>query len=104
CVFFFVPSSPACCTSHSSSFFFSCYRPHCYLHSFPTRRSSDLFLTLWNKGTIQKSSRMTYDVVWNIILFFIIIGAMGIMFAGGVGAGYFASLVNDEHLRDYDEM
>ena len=68
------------------------------------QKLKDKFLTLWNKGTIQKSSRMTYDVVWNIILFFIIIGAMGIMFAGGVGAGYFASLVKDEPLRDYDEM
>src|SRR5699024_1776392 len=40
----------------------------------------------------------------NIILFFIIIGAMGCMFAGGVGAGYFASLVKDEPLRDDAEM
>src|SRR5699024_11736970 len=27
---------------HSSSFFFHCYLPHRDLHSFPTRRSSDL--------------------------------------------------------------
>src|SRR5699024_12859476 len=27
----------------SAPFFFHCYRAHRYLHSFPTRRSSDLF-------------------------------------------------------------
>jgi len=64
----------------------------------------DKCVSLWKKGNIQKTSRITYDVVWNIILFFIIIGAMTMMFAGGVGAGYFASLVKDEPLRDYDEM
>lgn len=61
-------------------------------------------LTSWSKGHIQKKSRMTYDIVWNIILFFIIIGAMSFTFGGGVGAGYFASLVKDEPLRNYDEM
>src|SRR5437762_12604392 len=30
--------------SGSPFFFFSCYRHHRYLHSFPTRRSSDLLL------------------------------------------------------------
>lgn len=58
----------------------------------------------WQKGTIQRTSRITYDVVWNVILFFIIIGVMGVFFAGGVGAGYFASLVKDEPIRSYEEM
>lgn len=61
-------------------------------------------IALWNKGKIQKTSRITYDVVWNIILFFIIVGSMTVIFAGGVGAGYFASLVKDEPIRDYEEM
>lgn len=61
-------------------------------------------ISIWKKGSIQKSSRITYDVVSNITLFLIIIGTITFMFAGGVGAGYFASLVKDEPLRDYEEM
>lgn len=64
----------------------------------------DKLKVLWGKGKIQKTSRITYDVVWNIILFFIIVGSMTVIFAGGVGAGYFASLVKDEPIRDYDQM
>src|SRR5699024_6393062 len=58
----------------------------------------------WQKGHIQRTARITYDIVWNIVLFFFIIGALTVIFAGGVGAGYFASLVKDEPIRDYDEM
>ncbi|MFZ3578237.1 transglycosylase domain-containing protein [Virgibacillus sp. DJP39] len=59
---------------------------------------------LWNQGKIQRTSRVTYDVTWNIVLFFIIIGFVGLFFAGGVGAGYFASLVKDEPIRSYESM
>lgn len=62
------------------------------------------FRSLWLDGSIQKNSRITYDVVWNVILFFIIIGVVGLFFAGGVGAGYFASLVKDEEVRSEEEM
>ncbi|WP_226583790.1 transglycosylase domain-containing protein [Halobacillus litoralis] len=62
------------------------------------------FRSLWKKGSIQKNSRITYDVVWNVLLFFIIIGVIGLFFAGGVGAGYFASLVKDEPIRSKEEM
>ncbi|WP_407272268.1 transglycosylase domain-containing protein [Radiobacillus sp. PE A8.2] len=58
----------------------------------------------WRKGFLQKSFRVTYDVIWNIILFFIIIGVVGLFFAGGVGAGYFASLVKDEVVRPKEDM
>lgn len=58
----------------------------------------------WFAGTIQKNSRMTYDIFWNVILFFLIIGTISIFFAGGIGAGYFASLVKDEDIRSYLEM
>src|SRR5207248_9083960 len=34
--------SPSHLTTSSLSFFFQCSRPHRHLHSFPTRRSSDL--------------------------------------------------------------
>src|SRR5699024_10864757 len=40
----------------------------------------------------------------NLILFFLIAGLILFVFAGGVGAGYFASLVKDEPIRSYEEM
>src|SRR5690625_2929177 len=66
--------------------------------------SKDKILKIWNKGTIQKTSRVTYDVFSNLLLFFIVIVAMILLFAGGAGAGYFASLVKDEPIRSYDDM
>lgn len=60
--------------------------------------------SLWKAGKIQRSSRVTYDVFWNIILFIIIVGVIGSFFAFGVGAGYFASLVKDEPVRSYASM
>ncbi len=62
------------------------------------------FKQWWETGKIQKTSRITYDVVWNIVLFFIIVGVVGIFFAGGLGAGYFASLVKDEPIRAEEDM
>lgn len=59
---------------------------------------------IWNQGKIQRSSRITSDVAWNIILFILVIGFIGFFFAGGIGAGYFASLVKDEPIRSHDEM
>ncbi|MBB6452133.1 penicillin-binding protein [Salirhabdus euzebyi] len=58
----------------------------------------------WKKGKLQKFSRITSDVIWNVILIFIIIGLVGGFFLGGIGAGYFASLVKDEPIRAYDDM
>nr|WP_239584436.1 transglycosylase domain-containing protein [Aquibacillus albus] len=58
----------------------------------------------WKKGSIFKGFRITYDVIWNVILFFIIAGVVGLFFAGGVGAGYFASLVKDEEIRPRENM
>lgn len=60
--------------------------------------------TLWKTGKVQQSSRITYDVFWNVILFFFIVGLVGFFFAGGLGAGYFASLVKDEPVRSYESM
>src|SRR5690625_1323012 len=64
----------------------------------------DRIVEIWSKGTIQKTSRVTYDVFSNLLLFFIVIGAMVLFFAGGAGAGYFASLVKDEPIRSYEDM
>ncbi|WP_067727512.1 transglycosylase domain-containing protein [Oceanobacillus damuensis] len=60
--------------------------------------------SLWKTGKIQRSSRITYDVVWNVILFFLVIGLVFFIFVGGIGAGYFASLVKDEPIRSYETM
>ncbi|OZU89694.1 penicillin-binding protein [Virgibacillus indicus] len=59
---------------------------------------------IWKTGKVQRSSRITYDVFWNVILFFLIIGFIAVFFAGGLGAGYFASLVKDEPVRSYEVM
>src|SRR5690625_4386814 len=68
------------------------------------KNTKNKIIEIWNKGTIQKTSRVTYDVFSNLLLFFIVIGAMVLLFAGGVGAGYFASLVKDEPIRSYEDM
>ncbi|WP_035177194.1 transglycosylase domain-containing protein [Alkalihalobacterium bogoriense] len=47
---------------------------------------------------------VTYQVTWNLLLIFIIFGVLSMFFVGGVGAGYFASLVKDEPLRTYEDM
>ncbi|WP_330948685.1 transglycosylase domain-containing protein [Virgibacillus sp. MG-45] len=61
-------------------------------------------ISLWRTGKLQRSSRITYDVVWNVILFFLIIGFIGGFFGLGLGAGYFAALVKDEPIRSYESM
>lgn len=52
----------------------------------------------------KKTANITYSVVWNLFLLFMIFGLIGMSFAGGAGAGYFASLVKDEPLRPYEDM
>ncbi|MCA1319895.1 penicillin-binding protein [Bacillus tianshenii] len=56
-----------------------------------------------NKYT-KKGANITYLVVWNLILIFLVIGLIGASFAGGAGAGYFAALVKDEKVRSYEDM
>ncbi|HEY4600191.1 MAG TPA: transglycosylase domain-containing protein [Cerasibacillus sp.] len=58
----------------------------------------------WRTGKIERSFRITYDVIWNIILFFLILGFIGVFLGIGVGAGYFAALVKDEPVRSYESM
>ncbi len=72
----------------------------------------------WNKGWKQlkesistfqfkkifKGLRITYGVTWNLLLLFIVILILGGVFAGGVGAGYFASLVKDEKVRPAESL
>ncbi|MFC4388200.1 transglycosylase domain-containing protein [Gracilibacillus marinus] len=60
--------------------------------------------TRWKKKTIQKSARISYHIIWNITLVFLSIFIIGGFFAGGLGAGYFASLVADEKIQTKEEM
>ena len=48
--------------------------------------------------------RITGGVVWNLALIFLVAFVILGVFAVSVGAGYFASLVNDEPLRSKEEM
>ncbi|TVX77295.1 peptidoglycan glycosyltransferase [Peribacillus simplex] len=71
----------------------------------------DRFLTVWKQLTrffqnekTQKNARVTYQVIWNLTLILIIVGILGFSFAGGVGAGYFAALVNDEPVRSKEDL
>ena len=68
------------------------------------QKAQESIVNFFKSGNFQKSMRITYDVVWNIVLFFLVIGLFGAIFLGGVGAGYFASLVKDEPIRSYASM
>lgn len=61
-------------------------------------------LNLFRNNDFTKKARITYQIFWNLGLIFIIFLVLGTAFAGGVGAGYFASLVKDEPIRSYDNM
>ena len=63
----------------------------------------NLISFLKNKQT-QKTARISYLVVWNLLLLLLIIGILGFSFAGGVGAGYFAALVKDEPIRSKEDL
>ncbi|GAA0291535.1 penicillin-binding protein [Gracilibacillus halotolerans] len=59
------------------------------------------FLTQTN---LKRTSRISYHIIWNILLVFIMIGIIGAFFAFGLGAGYFASLVADEKVMTEEDM
>lgn len=54
--------------------------------------------------TWMKYFRITTSVVRNLLLLFALIIALGIVFVGSIGAGYFASLVKEEPLVSKQEM
>ncbi len=56
------------------------------------------------KPTVKRKASITYQVLWNYILIFMIVMVIGIFFAGGVGAGYFASIVKDEPVRSEKQL
>lgn len=53
---------------------------------------------------VTKHLHITFQVFWNLFLIFIVFLMMLFVFVGGVGAGFFASLVDDEPLRSQEEM
>lgn len=62
------------------------------------------FIKFLNEKKIFKSFRITYQVVWNLLLIFFV-GIISLMlFVGGAGAGFFASLVMNEPIRSKDDM
>ncbi|MBN8209521.1 penicillin-binding protein [Bacillus sp. NTK071] len=68
------------------------------------RQKWNAFIDRLQEYNVLTGSRIAYKVIWNLFLIFLVLGLMGTFFAGGVGAGYFASLVKDEPIRSYDEM
>ncbi|MCT8137356.1 transglycosylase domain-containing protein [Anaerobacillus sp. CMMVII] len=56
------------------------------------------------KIKLLKCFRITYQVVWNLVLIFFIIFTSVALFVSAAGAGYFASLVKDEPIRSKEEM
>ncbi len=57
-----------------------------------------------NEKRLFKSFRITYQVVWNLLLIFFIGFISLMLFVGAAGAGFFASLVMDEPIRGKEEM
>ena len=51
-----------------------------------------------------KKLRISGSVAWNLFLLFLVFALVGTVFAGSVGAGYFASLVKEEPLRSKEEL
>ncbi|PKR79303.1 penicillin-binding protein, partial [Halalkalibacillus sediminis] len=66
--------------------------------------SKNKFLAFFQEGKFPTITRITLDVTWNVLLFFLVIGLVGGFFVGGLGLGYFASLVDERPVEDQEEM
>lgn len=55
-------------------------------------------------STKMRRLRITGSVIWNLALIFLIFLTTAIVFVGGIGLGYFASLVKDDPLLSKEEM
>lgn len=58
----------------------------------------------WTSHKWFKRFKITTGVIWNLAILLAIILVAGGVFAASAGAGYFASLVDEEQLRTEDEM
>ncbi|UAL46553.1 penicillin-binding protein [Sutcliffiella horikoshii] len=68
------------------------------------KEKSQTFFQFFINNKTKKGANITYLVVWNLILVFLVIGVIGVSFAGGAGAGYFAALVKEEPVRSYEDL
>ncbi|WP_411953666.1 transglycosylase domain-containing protein [Alkalibacillus sp. S2W] len=68
------------------------------------QKSDNKFLSFFQKGKFPKYTRVSLDIAWNVLLFFIIIGVTVAFFIGGLGFGYLASLVEDVEVSEASEM
>ncbi len=62
------------------------------------------FVHFLKEKRIIRTARITYNVTWNMFLIVTVLLILGGVFAAGVGAGFFASLVKDEPVRAYSSM
>lgn len=62
------------------------------------------FLDIFKSKKFISTFNITYGVIWNLTLVFLITLLVGVFFAGGIGIGYFTSLVKDEPIRSYESM
>ncbi|WP_436836785.1 transglycosylase domain-containing protein [Planococcus liqunii] len=67
-------------------------------------RKTEETLNRWTSAKWYKRLSITTSVFWNLAILLAIILVAGGVFAASVGAGYFASLVDEEKLRTPDEM
>ncbi|HSJ38212.1 MAG TPA: transglycosylase domain-containing protein, partial [Planococcus sp. (in: firmicutes)] len=67
------------------------------------KKSEDTY-NKWNSTKWAKGLNITTGVFWNLAILLAIILLVGGVFAASVGAGYFASLVDEEKLRTASEM
>jgi penicillin-binding protein len=56
------------------------------------------------KPSKKKKTRKIWRNLWIVFQVFIVLGIMGFLFTGGVAAGFFASNVQDDPLRSYEEI
>ena len=67
-------------------------------------KKTDELNNRWTSSKWIKRLSITTGVLWNLAILLAIILAVGGVFAASAGAGYFASLVDEEKLRTEDEM
>ncbi len=67
------------------------------------QKSEDTYYK-WRSTKWAKGLNITTGVLWNLAILMAIILVVGGVFAASVGAGYFASLVDEEKLRTESEM
>ncbi|UTR15622.1 penicillin-binding protein [Salipaludibacillus sp. LMS25] len=68
------------------------------------RFSVKSFLKRKEPQSVIKGIRVTSKVFWNLFLIFSTLALLSLFFIGGAAAGYFASLVQDEPIRSFEDI